>query len=233
MSTQSGEETERSPESAASLPEAPPRSSLPLLLSVLCLVLLLFVWTHHRPSFKFPPDHGFLIRGTVCVSLGYYALAATLMLRLRLADWAATTSSGRLARTCWTLACLAYLIHVAFAFHYIHHWSHAEAFEHVRQAGGVGEGIFVSYLFTLLWTGDVMWWWIAPLSYAGRSVWIDRALHGFMAFVIFNGTVVFASGFIRWAGVAMFIWLVWLWASRGRASRGREPPEGGEVATSS
>ena len=61
---------------------------------------------------------------------------------------------------------------------------------------------FLSHLFTLLWTADVLSWWLAPSHYAVRSPWFDRLLHGVMLFVIFNGTVVYETGFIRWAGVA-------------------------------
>lgn len=124
------------------------------------------------------------------------------------------------AKFWWTAAWLGYLIHVALAFDYVHNWSHAHAFEHTREVGGVGEGIYVNYLFTLLWTADVLWWWLAPAAYAGRSPWLDRLLHGFMLFVIFNATVVFASGFSRWGGVALLVWLALLaaWRRRGYLS---------------
>src|SRR5262245_24601936 len=108
------------------------------------------------------------------------------------------------ARWLWTLACGAYLIHVAAAFEHIHHWSHDAAFEHVEQVSGLGPGIFVSYLFRLIWLADFLWWWIGPVSYETRSKWLNLAIHGFMAFVVFNGTIVYETGFIRWASIVMF-----------------------------
>jgi hypothetical protein len=66
---------------------------------------------------------------------------------------------------------------------------------------GVGEGLYVSYLFTAVWLADVAWWWLWPESYAGRSAWIGRLTHGFMLFVAFNGTVVYETGAIRYAGL--------------------------------
>jgi len=108
------------------------------------------------------------------------------------------------------------------AFHYAHHWSHAEAVEATRLRSGVGEGIYVSHLFTLLWTADVLWWWLRPRGYAARSPWVDRVLHGFMLFVIFNGTVVFEDGLIRWAGILLFVALAAVWLYRP-ARRGRAP----------
>ncbi len=98
----------------------------------------------------YPSDD--LIRNTIRLALLYYAFAATAMLRLRAEDWAAFTSRGRLARLLWSLAWLAYVIHLAMAFHYAHGWSHADAMRHVEDEAGVGEGIFVSHLFTLLWS---------------------------------------------------------------------------------
>ena len=56
----------------------------------------------------------------------------------------------------------------------------------------------------------------APARYAARSAWIDRLLHGFMLFIVFNSMIVFESGAIRWAGVAMFAAFVLAWMLRGR-----------------
>src|SRR5437667_407857 len=78
------------------------------------------------------------------------------------------------------------------------------AVAHPRAVSGVGEGIYVSHLFTLLWSADVAYGWLRPDRYAGRSPWFGRLLHGFMAFVIFNATVVYETGPIRWAGVLLF-----------------------------
>ena len=109
------------------------------------------------------------------------------------------------ARWLWTLACAGFAVHVAAAFDYVHHWSHTAAFAHVEQVSGFGPGIYVSYLFGLIWLADVIWWWADPNGYVSRSKWLDRGIHGFMTFVVFNGTVVYETGFIRWAGIVMFV----------------------------
>jgi hypothetical protein len=111
------------------------------------------------------------------------------------------------SRWLWTVACGAYLIHVAAAFEHIHHWSHSAAFDHVEQVSGFGPGIFASYLFTLIWLADMLWWQFAPIAYETRPIWLAVGVHGFMAFVIFNGTVVYEMGFIRWASILMFLTL--------------------------
>jgi hypothetical protein len=153
-----------------------------------------------------------LIRNTIRLALLYYAAAAALMLRLRPGEW--TGRRGRAARWLWTLAWAAFLVHLAMAFHHAHHWSHADAVRHTEDVSGVGEGIYVSYLFTLAWTADVLCWWLRPARYAARPGWVDGWLHGFMAFVIFNSTVVFEQGFIRWAGVVLCAGLAALWLRR-------------------
>jgi hypothetical protein len=161
----------------------------------------------------------YLIRATVRVALAYYAAALVLMLTLRPPEWAATTARGRLARWCWSLAWVTFAVHVGMAFHYYHHWSHADAVRHTREVSGVGEGVYVSHLFGLLWALDVAWWWLWPAAYAARPAWVGWALHGFMAFIVFCGTVVYESGPIRWAGCVLFAGLALLLLAR-RARRG-------------
>jgi hypothetical protein len=157
-----------------------------------------------------------LTRNTVRLSLAWYAVALLLFMQMTASDWIATMPVGRFARWCWTWALVCFLVHLVMAFHYYHHWSHAHAFERTRRISGVGEGLYVSYLFTLLWGVDVLWWWLAPARYQARSSWIDRLLHGFMLFIVFNSMVVFETGPIRWAGVALFVVLpvAWLVARR-------------------
>jgi hypothetical protein len=163
-----------------------------------------------------------LIRNTVRVSLLYYAAAASLMLLLRPAEWTARSSRGATARWFWSLAWAAYLVHLVMAFHHAHHWSHADAVAHTENVSGFGPGIFVSHLFTLVWSADVLYWWICPLRYAARSCWVDRLLHGYMGFVIFNATIVFEEGLIRWAGVVLFAVLLGLFLYRKREAN---PPQ--------
>jgi hypothetical protein len=136
-----------------------------------------------------------LTRHTAHVALLFYALALGLM------PWA---GAARWARRLWTLGWACYLVHVAVAFHFAHHWSHAEAVAHVERTSGFGPGIFFSHLFGLLWTADVAWWWLAPASHAWRPRWVGYALHGYLAFIAFNATVVFGQGLTRWAGVGVF-----------------------------
>ena len=160
-----------------------------------------------------------LTRFTVRLALLYYAAAATLMLLLRRTEWSASSGRGRAARWCWTLAWATYAVHLLTAFGVYHHWSHADAVEHTREISGFGAGIWFSHSFTALWSADVLFWWLRPERYAARSVWIDRLLHGFMAFIIFNATVVYEHGPIRWAGIVLFSELAAVWLVQFRLKR--------------
>ncbi len=156
-----------------------------------------------------------LTRNTVRLALAWYSAALCQMLLLGPEDWRATTIRGRLARWCWTWALLCFLVHLAMAFHYFHHWSHVHALAHTREVSGVGEGIFASYLFAVLWMADTTFWWVRPMRYTARRPGIDRSLHGFMLFIVFNGAIVYEAGPIRWAASLMFLTLATVWlASR-------------------
>ncbi len=160
-----------------------------------------------------------LVRFTVRLALAYWAAALALMMYLRPDEWRADGGRGRLARWCWTLAWLTYLVHLVMAFHFYHHWSHADAIRHTEAVSGFGRGIYVSHFFTLVWSLDAIGWWLRPERYATRSPWIDRLLHGFMVFIVFNATVVYESGLIRWAGLAGLLGLALLGCQRIRRRR--------------
>ena len=164
-------------------------------------------------------DGDAVTRWTVRLALLLYA--ATLALRL-----AAPTRRGA-ARLLWTAGCLLFLAHVAAAFHFFHGWSHADAYAETalqtRAMTGTdwGGGLYLNYLFAFAWAADVLWsWWGGTERYARRPLWVDGALHAFMSFMAFNGTVVFEQGAVRWAGVACTLVLAVLAARRWLGSSG-------------
>jgi hypothetical protein len=113
------------------------------------------------------------------------------------------------------------LAHIACAFHFYHGWSHAEAYRHVaRRTYEVigwdwGGGIYFNYAFALLWLADAAWWWLAPGKYLLRSRAVNLAIHLSVFFIVFNATVVFGSGWIRWSGAGGTLFLAVLigWAT--------------------
>lgn len=121
------------------------------------------------------------------------------------------------SRWIWTFGCLLFLAHVASAFQFYHHWSHAKAFQSTAEQTGellgvrFGEGIYFSYLFTLLWVADVLWQWALPDSYRRRPVWLAAGLLSFLTFIAFNGAVIFEDGVTRWVGVPVTLALLLAW----------------------
>jgi hypothetical protein len=119
-------------------------------------------------------------------------------------------SNGR-GRAAWTLGCALFLAHIACAFAFQHHWSHAAAYaDTARQTAETtglrwGGGLFFNYVFALAWLADVLWWWCSPSSRARSPRWLTISFHGFLFFMIFNGAVVFASGPLRWFGLLLCI----------------------------
>ncbi len=144
--------------------------------------------------------------------------AVALMIPAKAAEWHESATRFRVARVTWILAVLAYLIHVAVAFHYAHRWQHSKAFDHVQVTSGFGPGIFVSYLFTLLWAADAVWLWYAPQKYLNRKRWLQVTIHLIIAFIMFQATVVFGHGLGRAGSSAVFavfvFALMWKWISQ-------------------
>jgi hypothetical protein len=69
----------------------------------------------------------------------------------------------RAARLVWTSGFWFYLTHVAAAFHFRHHWSHALAYEQTARqtaepfGASWGGGLYFNYAFTAVWALDVIW----------------------------------------------------------------------------
>ena len=94
----------------------------------------------------------------------------------------------------WLAAWLLCVLHVFCAFHFRHHWNHAAAIEHTAQMTervvGLywGGGLYINYIFLILWG-------ISAVFTSGFGVilptGIDRSLHAFTAFMMFNATAVF------------------------------------------
>ncbi len=130
-----------------------------------------------------------------------------------LAKWPGRRKSGvwPSAHSLWSLGFVAFLAHLLCAFHFEHEWSHAKALAATAQqtaevTGTVtGMGLYFNYTFTLVWLGDCVWWRLAKLSHEKRPVWLGGIIHGFMAFMWFNATVIFGAPLgqaLGWAALA-------------------------------
>lgn len=133
----------------------------------------------------------------------------------------------RLARWLWTIGGLFLWLHVACAFEHFHAWSHASALaQTARDTAAVtgfdwGGGLWINYFVMLLWAGDVVWWWLAPLSHQARGRAWEIAWQGGLAFIVFNALVVFKTGPLRWTGLLLSAALLTLAIRRYARIRGK------------
>jgi len=131
-----------------------------------------------------------------------------------------------IGRWIWTAGCGLFVLHVVCAMAFYHHWSHAAAFDKTARETqellgfSFGGGIYFSYVFLLLWLADVLWSWLAPVSYFTRPLWIAASVHVYLLFIAANGAMVFESGPTRWGGIAGCLLLaglgVWRWSRFSR-----------------
>ncbi|HEX5218693.1 MAG TPA: hypothetical protein VFZ59_03935 [Verrucomicrobiae bacterium] len=151
-----------------------------------------------------------LTRGTVWLALTLY-VAAELAVAFK------RGVAGGLARGLNTVGVAVYVLHVVCAFHFYHQWSHSVAYaDTARQTAEFsgwnwGGGLYVNYLFTLVWLSELIWWWASPTTFARRPRWMGRVVRGFFMFMTFNGAVVFAHSPMRWYGVVLCVLLVVSW----------------------
>lgn len=177
-----------------------------LTVAVLGLWLILMLLALTIPALlAFPNPGDDRVRWSIRVALLFYGGAAVLLMSLDLRIQRPESIAVHLARWLWSLALAAYVVHVLLAFHYYHHWSHADAFARTQRISGFGPGLYITHLFGLLWALDVAWWWLAPVSHMNRPLVVDRLMHAFLAFIIFNGAVVFAEGLVRWISLLLFL----------------------------
>ena len=123
---------------------------------------------------------------------------------------------AQISRWIWSVGCLLFFAHVACAFHFVHDWSHMDAFADTAQVTdeligwSFGGGLYFNYLFAVVWLSDAAWWWISGKSYLARPRGVSVGVHGFMFFMAVNGAVVFVTGPVRWVGAAVSLVLMGL-----------------------
>jgi hypothetical protein len=143
---------------------------------------------------------------------------------MRASPQSGSIENWRFARGFWTIGSMVLLVHVLMAFHLVHGWNHTRAYLHTAERTVAitglrwGGGLYLNYLLTVLWVVDTCWWWIRPRTYLSRPRYLDWALHGFMGFMFVNAVIVFGSGYLRWAILAMALMLTAAWFFAVRTS---------------
>jgi hypothetical protein len=151
---------------------------------------------------------------TAWCAAALWVAGAAQLLALRPASWTRPDGWLRLAALTWVLGAAVQLLHVAVALDRVHDWSLVSAYRETERQAGVGAGVVVNFLFVLVWLGDAVWLTAFPVRYGRRPRWVGRAVHVFLAFILFNATVVYGSPGIRWLCVVSFALLAWEWSRR-------------------
>ena len=164
------------------------------------------------------PDLVAVMYWTVRISVLFYAGALGILLGVF-----ARSEGGGVARLFWTAGAVLLIVHVLLAFHVVHGWSHADAVrqtaEQTAKLTGVraGAGVYLNYLFAAVWAADAAYWWrVGHAGYRRRPRAVTWAVHGFLLFIVFNATIVFAAGPTRYAGTAVALALAAVAARRWR-----------------
>lgn len=160
-------------------------------------------------------DYGkWLTRGTVWLALSLYVAAEIVRSTTN------ETRSAVIGRTLNSLGFAAFLAHVALAFHFYHHWSHAAAYaDTARQTKHYfgldwGGGLFFNYLFLLFWAGQAVSSWTSAVEVPRKIGPLGWLMRGFVLLMTLNGAVIFAHGTVRWFGLLLNLILIGCWWPR-------------------
>ena len=137
-------------------------------------------------------------------------------------------AAGELAKSrgyvgAWSISATGAILlaaHIVVAMAVRHGWSHALAVEATaRQTSDVfglnwGGGVYVNYVFAVVWIAELFVWRQWPEGYALQPLWIKWSLRAFYAVIIVSAAVIFATGWRRWMGAAILAGLAISWIAR-------------------
>lgn len=117
----------------------------------------------------------------------------------------------------WASGFLFYVCHVLSAFHFVHDWSHARAWQHTAEETSRltgfhrGEGIWINYGFTIVWALDAVRLLAAQRMQRPTSRLLDVSSFLIFGFIAVNATVVFGPAHYRWLAIPLFFVLCFCW----------------------
>ena len=134
----------------------------------------------------------------------------------------------------WTIGVIFCAVHMAIAMAVRYDWNHQDAVRATaEQAAGVygitwSGGLYVNYVFLLIWAGETAWWAISPSAYLSRGAALMWSLRAFYFVIIVNAVVLFARPAMRPAGLLLTAALVGAWI---RISARRPMPPAATIGT--
>jgi hypothetical protein len=136
----------------------------------------------------------------------------------------------KLAKGVWIAGWLALVLHVCLAMSFVHGGSWTAAYDHTARrtfeavGWNWGGGVWFNLLTVVVWGIDVMRLWFWPNVTSRLANWFQAACQIYLAFMMFNATVVFGSRPARLAGglVCMLLSLICWHSWKSRAFHEKE-----------
>ena len=126
----------------------------------------------------------------------------------------------------WLSGAMLALAHSIGALVTFHQGSQLAAFEstanQTQQLLGFrfGAGLFVNYLFVIVWQADAAIRLLMPKRYPDFPKWVRYSVTGFLVFIAINGAIVFQGGVTRYVGIGCLLFLGALaWTNLNPGSR--------------
>jgi hypothetical protein len=137
-------------------------------------------------------------------------------------------AAGELAKSrryagAWSISATGAILlaaHIVLAMAVRHGWSHASALEATAQQTsdmfGIswGGGVYVNYVFAVVWIAELFVWRQWPEGYASRPGWIRWSLRAFYFVIIVSAAFIFATGWRRGIGAVVLALLATSWIRR-------------------
>lgn len=139
-------------------------------------------------------------------------------------------AAGELAKSrhlagAWSISATGAILlagHIVLAMAVRHGWSHASALEATAQQTNEmfglnwAGGVYVNYVFAVVWIAELFVWRQWPEGYASRPDWIRWSLRGFYFVILVSAAVIFASDWRRLMGAALVAVVLASWITRPR-----------------
>jgi hypothetical protein len=114
----------------------------------------------------------------------------------------------------WMIGAVSAGLHSIGALMTFHHGSQLEALrstaEQTKELIGISfaAGLYFNYVFVAAWLFDATMRLVMPKKYSKLPNWYSRLILGFLAFIAFNGVVVFKTGLLRYLGIGVTMFIV-------------------------
>jgi hypothetical protein len=148
------------------------------------------------------------------VNAALYATIWAALVLFVIGEWGKQTieRTPHAARWAWRASLLGALLciaHIVIVMGLRHSWSHDAAVrDTARQTTevfgvAVGAGVYVNYVFVMVWLAELGWWRRDPSGYARRGRLVVWLLRGFYFVILVNAAVIFVRPQLRLVGLAL------------------------------